>query len=126
MADARRTPPEISPEEIAWLLLAVLAEIGIESAAARTRDYGLMTSSGGYRLHDALAFVFRGQAEAGDIIVRDGGATATINGAHQVFGHPAEDGPARFATGPTLAAIVAEWHGASPGTADAAAAILRI
>jgi hypothetical protein len=126
MADARRTPPEISPEEIAWLLLAILAETGIESAAARTRDYGLMTSSGGHRLHDALAFVFRGQAEAGDVIVRDGGATATVNGQHVVFGNPAEDGPARFATGPTLAAIVAEWHGTPPHQADAVAAITRI
>jgi hypothetical protein len=126
MADARRAPPEVSPDEMARLLLAVLAEDGVESAAARARDYGLMTSSGGYRLHDTLAFVLRGQAEAGDIIVRDGGVTATVNGEHVVFGNPADDGRARFATGPTLAAIVAEWNGAPPHQADVVRAITRI
>lgn len=56
----------------------------------------------------------------------EGGVTATVNGVHVVFGNPAEDGFARFATGPTLAAIAAEAQGASPDAADAMAAIAKI
>lgn len=126
LAEAKKSPPELGVDEAAWLLIAVLAENGVATAAERARDYGGLTSPEGYRLHEAVAHVLRGIAEAGDIIVRDGGAIATINRVHTVFGHPADDGKARFCTGATLAAIVAELQGASPGAADAVAAIMRI
>jgi hypothetical protein len=126
LAEAKKTPPEVSVDEAGWLLIAVLGETGVATAAERARDYGAMTSPEGYRLHEAVAHVLRGHAEAGDVIVKQGGAIATINRVHTVFGQPADDGRARFVTGPTLAAIAAEFTGASPGAADAVAAIMRI
>lgn len=125
LADAKRTPPELSADDLALLLLAVLAERGVGNAAERAVDYAAMTGDG-YRLHDALAHVLRGSAQPGDVIFKEGGVSATINGAHIVFGKPVEDGFARFATGPTLAAIAAEWSGVRPADADAFAAITRI
>lgn len=125
MADAKRTPPEITADDIALLLIAVLAERGIGDSAARADTYARMTGEG-YRLHEAVTAIVQGQVQAGDVIVREGGVGATMNGQHIVFGHPAEDGFARFATGPTLTAIAAEWQGAPPHQADAAAAITRI
>jgi hypothetical protein len=126
LAEAKKTPPDLSDDEMAALLLAVLAENGVETAAGRARDYGGMTSPDGYRLAESLRAVLSGQARPGDIIVREGGAFATVNGAYLVFGHPAEDGPAQFCTGATMSAIVAETQGLTPGTADAVRAINRI
>lgn len=125
LADARRVPPEISADDMALLLIAMLAETGIGGAAERAVQYAGMTGEG-YSLHEAVTAVVQGQAQAGDVIVRENGVSATVNGQHIVFGHPAEDGFARFATGPTLTAIAAEWQGAPPHQADAAAAITRI
>lgn len=124
LADAKRTPPEISVDEFALLLIAVLAERGIESAAARAVEYAGMCGDG-FRLHEALVHLLSGQARAGDVIVKEGGVSATINDAHIVFGEPAEDVFARFATGPTLAAVAAEFQGASPSNADAVSQLLR-
>ncbi|MHA6641832.1 hypothetical protein [Mesorhizobium sp. A623] len=126
MAEAKKTPPELAPDEMVALLLAVLAETGVATAAAHAADYAAMTSLDGYRLRETLLAVIRGQVQPGDIIVREGGVSANVNGAHVVFGHPAEDGTARFAAGTTLSAIVAELQGATPGAADAVAAITRI
>lgn len=126
LADAKRTPPELSPDEFALLLIAVLAETGIGSAAERAVDYADMSSPEGFRLHSAIAAVIRGQTQPGDLIVRKGGVTGTVGGLHTIFGNPAADGFARFATGPTLAAIAAEAQGASPDAADAMAAIAKI
>lgn len=120
LADAKRTPPELSDAEFALLLLAVLAEQGVESAAARAVE---LAETG---LHDAIVAVLRGQAQPGDLIVKHGGASATINSQHAVYGKPAEDGTARFATGPTLSAIAAEFQGVAPHHADAIAALSRI
>lgn len=125
LADAKRTPPEIGDDEVASLLIAVLVEDGLGTAAEATR-LASGWRSGGHRLHDVLVAVLRGHASPGDLIVRQGGAHFAVDGMHVVFGQPAEDGAARFATGPTLAAIVAELQGASPAMADAAAAITRI
>ncbi len=120
LADAKRTPPELSDAEFALLMLAVLAENGVASAPARAVE---LAETG---LDDAITAVLRGQAQPGDMIVKAGGASATFNGQHAVFGNPADDGFARFATGPTLAAIAAEAQGASPDAADAMAAIAKI
>lgn len=120
LADAKRTPPSLIVDDMALLLIAVLAESGVGSAPARAVE---LAETG---LHDALAAVLRGTAQPGDLIVKQGGASATINGAHAVYGNPAEDGAARFATGPTLAAIAAEFQGVAPHQADAVAALNRI
>lgn len=126
LADAKKTPPELSAGEIASLLIAVLAERGVEGIAERYSQYSAMTADGGYRLAETVTAILRGHAQPGDLIVKDGGVTATVNGVHVVFGNPAEDGNARFVTSATLAAIVAELSGASPAHADAVAAITRI
>lgn len=120
LADAKRTPPELSEADMALLLIAVLAEQGVGTAPARAVE---LAETG---LDDALAAVLRGQAQPGDLIVKQGGASATFNGTHAVYGKPAEDGTARFATGPTMAAIAAEWQGVPPHQADAIAALTRI
>ncbi len=120
LADIKRAPPSLNHSEMAILLLAILAEHGVESAAEAARK---LAASG---LNEALAVVLHGQAQPGTLIVKEGGATATIDGHYTVFGKPAEDGPARFATGATLAAIAAELAGMTPAQADAAAAITRI
>jgi hypothetical protein len=118
LAEAKKTPPEIMPDEIAWLLLAVLAEDGVATAVERTRALP--------ELHESLAAVFRGDVAPGSVIVREGGAIAAIGGAHIVYGEPAEDGKGRFLTTATFAAIVAEWNGVPPHLADAVRAISRI
>ncbi len=120
IADAKRSPPHLGHAEFALLLIAVLAERGVESAAARAVEYADMG------LDDAVAAILRAQVQPGDLIVREGGATATIGGHHNIFGKPAEDGAARFATGPTLSAIAAEFQGVAPHHADAIAALSRI
>lgn len=120
MADAKRTPPSLIEADMALLLIAVLAENGVGTAPARADE---LAATG---LDDAIVAVLRGQAQPGDLIVKQGGASATINGAHAVYGKPAEDGAARFATGPTLAAIAAEFQGVAPHQADAIAALNRI
>lgn len=126
LAEAKKTPPELSDYEFAALLLAVLVESGVGSAAERQAEYSAMQSGEGHRLADTLVMVLRGQAQQGNVIIRQGGASATINGQHLVFGTPAEDGRARFCTGPTLSALVAELQGATPAQADAVAAINKV
>src|SRR5690606_22441974 len=113
-ADSRRVPPDIGLDEAATLLIAVLADHGLGSVAESARGYAAMTSAEGYRLAETVLAILRGEAIPGDLIVKQGGVTATINGQHVVFGAPAEDGPARFATGDTLAAITAELQGTPP------------
>lgn len=120
LADAKRTPPALNEADFALLLLAVLAENGVGTAPARAVD---LADTG---INDALAAVLRGQALPGDLIVKEGGASFTADGTHAVFGKPADDGTARFATGPTLAAIAAEFQGVAPHQADAVAALSRI
>lgn len=126
LADAKRSPPSLADDEVAMLLIAVLSDRGIGSAAARAAEYAATTSPEGYRFAETVLAVLRGEAQPGDLIVKDGGAAFTVNGAHVVFGSPADDGFARFATGPTLAAIAAELQGAPPASADAVAAIQKI
>lgn len=126
LADAKRNPPELSVYEKASLLLAVLAERGVGGAAERYGEYASMTSSTGHRLLEALVATFTDRAAPGDVIVKDGGASASINSTYLVFGTPAEDGTARFVTGATLAAIAAELQGAAPAQADAVAALTKI
>ena len=123
---SRRYPPEIEIGHAATLLLAVIGDRGLGCVPDTASAVGDYRSQDGGRLADALLAVLRGQAQPGDLIVRDGGASATFNGHHLVFGNPAEDGNARFVTSATLAAIVAELSGASPAHADAVAAITRI
>lgn len=120
LADAKRLPPSLSEADMALLLLAVLAENGVGTAPARADE---LAATG---LDDAIVAVLRGQAQPGDLIVKQGGASFTINGQHAHYGKPAEDGTARFATGPTLAAIAAEFQGVPPHQADAIAALNRI
>jgi hypothetical protein len=125
LADDKRNPPEISADDMAILIIAVLAERGIGGAAERAVQYAAMTGAG-YGLHESATAIMRGNTQSGDMIVKEGGVSATVGGQHVVFGAPVEDGFARFATGPTLSAIAAEFQGWSPTQADAAAAITRI
>lgn len=53
--------PELSEDEIASLIVAVLAERGVVSVAERYAEYAAMTGEC-YRLDDAIAAVLRGQA----------------------------------------------------------------
>ena len=122
---SRRFPPDLPHDEAAAILLAVLAAKSLDGAPQAVRAYGDLRADSG-TLADTLAWLFRGQGQPGTLIVRDGGATLTVDGAHIVFGKPAEDGSARFLTGATLAAIAAEMSGAKPADADAVAAISRI
>lgn len=118
LAEARKSPPDVNPDEVAWLLLAVLAENSVATAVERARALS--------ELHESLSAVFRGVVAPGSIIVRQGGAIATIGGAHVVCGKPADDGDGRFLTAATLAAIVAEYHGAPPQAADAVRQLERL
>lgn len=126
LAESRRFPPEVPDDNVTDLFLAVVADRGLHLATDMVREIGDLVSADGYRVRETLLMVLRGQAQPGDFIVREGGVSATINGQHIVFGQPAEDGPARFITGATLSAIVAEFQGAPPAAADAVAAITRI
>lgn len=71
LADAKKTPPELSAGEIASLTIAVLAERGVEGVAERYSQYSAMTADGGYRLAETVTAILRGKAQAGDIIVRE-------------------------------------------------------
>lgn len=123
---SRRYPPEIDDEHVALLLVATLADRGLGVVPATTEAYAAMTSALGHRLFETVLAIVRGQVKPGDFILREGGVHGVVDGQHTVFGNPAENGPARFATGPTMAAIAAELQGASPSQADAIAAITRI
>ncbi|WP_315920158.1 hypothetical protein [Mesorhizobium sp. SP-1A] len=126
LADAKRTPPELTPDDAALLLIAILAEQGVGDAAARAAEYAAKTSPEGYRLGETITAIMRGQIPPGSFIVREGGVSATVNGEHVVFGAPAEDGFGRFLTTATCAAIVAEWNGAPPHRADVVRQLERI
>jgi hypothetical protein len=126
LADARRTPPELTPDDFAALLIAAMAERGIESAAARAREYAAMSAPEGFRLRETVEAVMRGTVPAGSFIFRESGVVATVNGRHVIFGQPAEDGFGRFLTAATCAAIVAEFGGAPPHLADAARQLERL
>ncbi|MDX3928693.1 MAG: hypothetical protein QHC90_23170 [Shinella sp.] len=123
---SRRYPPEIDDEHAAILLIAVLADRGLGMVPATTEAYVAMTSPEGHRLLETVLAIVRGRALPGDFIFREGGVTGVVDRQHAVFGNPAENGTARFATGPTMAAIAAELQGISPSQADAIAAITRI
>lgn len=123
---SRRYPPEVGDEHVALLLIAVLADRGLGVVPATTEAFASMASPEGHRLFETVLAVVRGHAQPGDFIFREGGVHGVVDGQHTMFSSPAENGTARFATGPTMAAIAAELQGASPSQADAIVAITRI
>jgi hypothetical protein len=126
---SRRFPPELSEHEAAAILLAAVANPPIGDVVSVVRilpDYGVAKP---------LIALLRGEAAVGTtgdvLIVRQEplGAALVIDGVHRAYGPPApETGAIRGAhvPGNTLAAVAAEYRGASPRDAEAVAAMARI
>lgn len=76
----------------------MLAENGVGGAAERYAEYAGMTAPEGCQLNEIVVAILHGAAQARNLIIREGGATAVVDGQHLVFGEPAEDGDARFVT----------------------------
>jgi hypothetical protein len=118
---ARRTPPDAYAQEAATIMLAAL--VGAENAVSA----GNLTAPSGERLDDVLALLLDGPPRlVGHLITRPDGASITIDGRHIRFGDPEAAGPAGYLPGDVVTAIAAEFQGAAPHEAGAAAQLAKL
>lgn len=106
---SRRYPDDASPEEIATLFIACLAETSVGTADRAAETFAALTAPDGTRLDAAIDDVLFGQVPAADIAVRldPPGAALTVDGQMVGFGDPAPDGSstARFIPSTAIAAL---------------------
>ncbi|MBN8245239.1 hypothetical protein JF546_19665 [Nitratireductor aquimarinus] len=122
---SKRHPPPIDEPDAVAILLAVLADRGLEHAADAAWQLAAAHHNG-ERFSDFLGQLLFGQPRhVGHLIIHDTGASMVVDGQHIEFGERS-DVPTRFIPGGMLMAIAAELQGASPRDADAIAAITRI
>jgi|GEM_PF-1580524 len=130
------TRPDLGPNDLALLFIAVAADRGLGSAGASVRAYADLTTADGTTLAAVLAHIIRdtraAQAVArGSLVLHLDRPRASLvtAGQHLVFGEPEPLGQAGrhvAVPGVALAAMAIELQGASPENADALAGIARI
>ncbi|WP_025030572.1 hypothetical protein [Nitratireductor aquibiodomus] len=122
---SKRHPPPIDEPDAVSILLAVLADRGLEHAADNAWTLAAAHHDG-ERFDAFLAQLLFGPPRyVGHLIVHREGASVVVDAAHIEFGERSEV-PTRFIPGGVLMAIAAELQGATPRDADAIAAITRI
>lgn len=122
---SKRHPPPIDEQDAVAILLAVLADRGLEAAADNAWQLAAAHCDG--QRFDAFLtqLLFGPPSHVGHVIVHPAGASMVVDGQHIEFGERGEV-PIRFIPGGVLMAIAAELQGASQRDADALAAITRI
>lgn len=128
--------PDLGPDELALLFLAVAADRGIGAAGASVRTYAGLTTTDGTTLAPVLAGIFRSvtaaqaTATGGMVVHLDRPRVSLVTGGrHLVFGEPEPIGRATrhlAVPGVAVAALAIELQGASPENADALAGLARI
>ena len=128
--------PDLGPNDLALLFLAVAADRGLGSAGASVRTYADLSTPDGTTLAAVLAHIIRdtraAQATANGCLVLHldlPRASLVTAGQHLVFGEPEPLGQAGrhvAVPGVALAAMAIELQGASPENADALAGLARI
>ncbi len=122
---SKRHPPPLDEPDAVAILLAVLADRGLERAADNAWQLAA-THHNGERFSDFLGQLLYGAPRhVGHMIIHSEGASVVVDGQHVEFGQRS-DVPTRFVPGGVLMAIAAELQGGSPRDADALAAITRI
>lgn len=122
---SKRHPPPIDEPDAVSILLAVLADRGLEHAADNAWQLAA-THHNGERFSDFMTqLLFGPPRHVGHIIIHPSGVSVVIDGQHIEFGQRSEV-PTRFVPGGVIMAIAAELQGASPRDADALSAITRI
>lgn len=122
---SKRHPPPLDEPDAVSILLAVIADRGLEHAADNAWQLAA-THHNGERFSDFLVqLLFGPPCNVGHLIIHPSGASVVIDGQHIEFGERG-DVPTRFVPGGVLMAIAAELQGATPRDADALAAITRI
>lgn len=128
--------PDLSPDELALLFLAVAADRGLGTAGASVATYADLSTADGTILAEALAGIIRSTTAAqaaatGCMVIHLDRPRASLvsGGQHFVFGEPEPLGQAGrhvAVPGVALAAMAIELQGASPENADALAGLARI
>lgn len=130
------TRPDLGPDDLALLFLAVAVDRGLGSAGASVRAYSDLQTADGTTLAGVLAGIIRSTTAAqatasGCMVVHlDRPRVSLVTaGQHLVFGEPEPLGQAGrhvAIPGVALAAMAIELQGASPENADALAGLARI
>ncbi|MBN8242939.1 hypothetical protein JF546_07955 [Nitratireductor aquimarinus] len=122
---SKRHPPPIDEPDAVAILLAVLADRGLEHAADNAWTLAAAHHDG-ERFDAFLAQLLFGPPRyVGHLIVHREGASVVVDAVHIEFGERSE-APTRFVPGGVIMAIAAELQGASQRDADALSAITRI
>lgn len=122
---SKRHPPPIDEPDAVAILLAVLADRGLEHAADNAWQLAAAYHNG-ERFSDFVGqLLFGPPRHVAHLIIHPSGVSVVIDGQHIEFGERG-DVPTRFIPGGVLMAIAAELQGASQRDADALSAITRI
>lgn len=122
---SKRHPPPLDDPDAVAILLAVLADRGLEHAADNAWQLAAAHHDGTQFSDFVGQLLFGPPRNVGHVIVHPAGASVVIDGQHIEFGQRS-DVPTRFVPGGVIMAIAAELQGATPRDADALAAITRI
>jgi hypothetical protein len=131
-----RDIPALGPLDLAKLLICAIADRGLGSAPRSVAEYSALTASNGAILIDLVEGWVRGAVPLSGvrhlIVQTEPEPAATVishGGEHLNFGPDrSRDAAARtvIVPGNTLAAIAAEFRGASPHQADEAVAVAKL
>lgn len=126
--------PEMSTLHLVYVLLACIADRGIQVAGQSAKEFAQLQTSDGLVLADFLESAIVGRVSPANIksaIFRLSPATVTIlsGSAHLIFGAAETDDAAASSVlvpGTALAAICCEFRGMSPDEANNAIAVGRL
>lgn len=128
-----RDVPEISSLEMAYVILAAIADRGIGVAGASVREFAALRSAEGLVLADLIESWVAGRASVAglqSVVVQlePAGVSVTTAGHHFRFGADHAGGAAKqvVVRGDDLAAAILEMRGATPREADEAVAVGRL
>lgn len=122
---SKRHPPPIDEPDAVAILLAVIADRGLETAADNAWTLAAAHHDGTQFSDFMTQLLFGLPRHVGHVIVHPAGASVVVDAVHLEFGE-CSDVPTRFVPGGVLMAIAAELQGVSQRDADALAVITRI
>lgn len=122
---SKRHPPPIDEPDAIAILLAVIADRGLEHAADNAWTLAAAHYNGTQFSDFMTQLLFGPPRHVGHLIIYREGASIVVDAMHMEFGERG-DVPTRFVPGGVIMAIAAELQGASQRDADALSAITRI
>lgn len=128
-----RDVPTLSNLDLAYVILAVVADRGIGVAGASVREFAALQTGEGHVLADLLEAMIAGHVPVTGlkslvVQLKPAGVSITIAGHHFRFGASHAGGAAKqvFIRGEDLAAAILEMQGHTPRQADEAVAVGRL